>query len=323
MQLHRNPSLAAAAILAVTLLFAPVSHAADYRVPTGFNGHLWDEPFTALPGMKLWHANTARGTQGMATSFSVNCVQTGNLGGDFSECDTSLSTTSQQIEGEGSYALAEYYLNVDANPWASSGIRLLTISYLYCASAKSDYLPSAIKKTLKLCGSRVIFQSDTTAELQKRTEGYQSNFDRIVHRLIADYGEPPGYELHGKITIQSANGDEVSTTPERQKPEYVVYRWCGVSLPLRHVRPDCTATVTLEFEATHGFGTVLFATPPVYDYAYARWDVGDQKNDLYMLLYNHRLDVPEPRHVERCTGKRICNPTHSSMTAKELSAFAP
>ena len=307
-----------AVALAATLQFAPAAPASDYRVPTGFNGHEWGEAFAELPGIKLWHANTARGGQGLATDYQLHCIQTTT-----SECDPVLSSTDQTIESAGSFALAEYYLNVDSNPWASSGVKLYTISYLYCASSRNDYVPSPIKKHLRLCGSRVIFKSDALAELAKRSEGFQSNFDRIVHRLIADYGEPPGYELHGKITIQSATGDDITSTATPDKPEYVVYRWCGVPLPLRHVRPECNATVTLEFEATHGVGTVLLATPEVYDFAYAIHGVGDQNNDLYRLLYNHRLDQTEPRLVERCTGKRTCNPTHAQMTAREMRDFAP
>ena len=127
MQRTRNPSLVPA-ILAATLSFVTVSRAADFRVPTGFNGHLWGEPFTELPGMKLWHANTAHGAQGMATDYELLCGQNVNTG---SECDPSMSGSNQTIESAGTFALAEYYLNVDANPWASSGVRPYSISYLY------------------------------------------------------------------------------------------------------------------------------------------------------------------------------------------------
>jgi hypothetical protein len=266
-----------------------------------------------IAGHQVWHANKAQSDQ-------VNPVQ-GPFCPTTGGCDTSrLWGVQQSLELPNTFALAEYYLNVDSNPWASSGARLYTISYLYCASEIGHDIPAPIRAHLHLCGARVIFLSEKPDQLAKQPSGYQSNFDRIVRRLIADYGEPPGHEVHGKITIQSLNGDEVTATPADSRPAYVMYRWCPVLSDER--RPDCNATVTLEFEATLGEGTVLFATPELYDYANARHGIGDQKNDIYMLLYDH-VGQFQPRQRELCTGKRVCNPTEAQMTAREMRDFEP
>jgi hypothetical protein len=295
------------------LSFVPPSRAADYRIPTGFNGHDWGEQFADLPGIKLWHANTAQSAQ-VEPIERPFCPTTAG-------CDTTrLYGVQQTSDLPNTFALAEYYLNVDTNPWVSSGVRLYTISYLYCDNQTGPYLRTPVKKYLHLCGARVIFRSETPDQLAQEDSGFQSNFDRLIRRLIADYGEPPGHEVHGKITIQSMSGDAVIATPAPIKPAYVVYRWCPVVSDKR--RPDCKATVTVEFEATHGEGTVLFATPELYDFANARHGIGDQKNDIYTLLYDH-VGQMQPRQREVCTGKRVCNPIEAQMTAREMRAFEP
>jgi hypothetical protein len=298
------------------VLFVPATQAAEYRVPREFNGHEWGEQFAALPGIRLWHANTAQSAQVGESGHRLNyCMQSAT-----SSCDPRYWHIQETFDTPNTFALAEYYLNVDSNPWADSGIRLYAISYLYCASARGPYMRTPVKKYLHLCGTRVIFLSDKPDQLAKQEEGYQSNFGRIVRRLIADYGEPPGYELHGKITVQNMGGDVATSTPARKNPVYVLYRWCPVVSD--KPRPDCTATVTLEFEATHGEGTILFATPELYDFANARHGIGDQKNDIYTLLYNV-VGQFQPRLREPCTGKRICNPTDAQMTAAEMRDFEP
>jgi hypothetical protein len=312
--MNRSQWTATICASAGVLLFAQAARPAEYRIPTGFNGHAWAEPFTELPGIRLWHANKTQSDQ-------VEAVQRPFCPSTAGGCDVSrLWGVQQSLELPNTFALAEYYLNVDSNPWASSGVRLYTISYLYCASETGHDIPSPVKAHLRLCGARVIFQSEKPDQLARQPSGYRSNFDRIMRRLVADYGEPPGHDVHGKITIQSMNGDEVTATPADSRPAYVVYRWCPVISD--RTRPDCKATVTVEFEATQGEGTVLFATPELYDFANARHGIGDQKNDIYLLLYDH-VGQLQPRQRELCTGKRVCNPVEAQMTARDMRDFEP
>ena len=52
--------------------------------------------------------------------------------------------------------------------------------------------------------------------------------------------------------------------------------------------------------------------------------MGDRNNDLYALLFSRQLAHP-PRGFVRteCTGKRICNPGSSAMTARQMKEFEP
>src|SRR5215467_7377724 len=124
--------------LAAALLFlgSSASHAADYHAPVAFNGHPWGEPLAMLPRLTLWHANTAQGISGKVVEFNLDCVQyaRGDIPSLATLCDPNLSRVTQVVEGRGSFALAEYYKDVDDSPWPGKNISLLTISYLFCAS---------------------------------------------------------------------------------------------------------------------------------------------------------------------------------------------
>jgi hypothetical protein len=306
-------------VLAMLLTSGATSAATDstYHPPTGFNGYTWGFALTSFPKLSLWHANTAGNAHGKDSDITIHCNQNQSTG---ETCTSSSAQIDRRVEGEGSFALAEYYRRLDKNPWHEAGIDVLTISYLFCARSAGEYISHPIRNHLTLCGSRVIFRSDTLAELANRPNGYVSNYDRILRRFAADYGEPPGYQVHGRIIVQGL--EDQSPSGAQPRPQYAMFRWCGLSESAAYERPNCLSTITLEFEATQGYGTILFATAPVYDFAFARHEMGDQRNDLYRLLYSDRLDHLPPRPDVRCTGTRICNPGHEPMSAQELRDFS-
>lgn len=276
-------------LLLACLAMVP-AHAADFRPPTGFNGHAWGEGLSAFAGLKLWRANTAVGSSGKVVEFR--------------------DAYDQRLEGEGSFALAEYYFDRDRNPWAGENIELFIISYLFCSRWQGPYLPRTVKKRLKLCGVRLMFRSTTASD---------SNYDRLLRRLIALHGYPEGYERSGRITIETES--ERLTTPEKPTQDFVRHRWCGVTDP--SVRPICAATVTLAFEAKTGEGTVLYATPQMYDYAYARHQTSDENNELYVLLNERPLDQAYRPVKHECTGGHLCRPQKRVMSSQDAIAFQP
>lgn len=318
-----HPAAIITALLLVGVVCSPL-RAAEYRPPAGFNGHTWGEPLSAFHGLELWHAHEVLMSPGKVIDPKINCtlvfraVSSLRPADQFFECHSDA-----QVEGDGSFAIGEYYFSQDRNPWVAQRVELVTISYLFCAGWQGDYLPKDVKKRLTLCGARVTFRSDTQAQLARREADYRSNFDRILRALIAEHGEPPGYEHSGRITIEA--GDERVTTPEQPRPEYFRYRWCGVGEFARELRPACASTVTLVFEAARGQGTILYATPPMYDYAYGRHVEGQENDELYVLLNGRRLDrkYRYESHLSQCTGTHLCGPSTSSMPAAELSAFQP
>lgn len=301
------------------LLLAAAAHADDYRVPTGFNGHPWGQAFTEFHNLILWRASTATDAPGKVEDFRFECVPDPADPGN--TCSAAYSRSYQQIEGEGSHALGEYYFHYDRNPWSGQGIELATVSYLFCAHGVGDRIPRPLRKNLKLCGTRVLFRSDPPEELAKRPDGYVSNYERLLHALVAEHGAPPGYELRGQITIETEEQRLVG--PEGRKPHYLLYRWCAPSEADRRLFPTCEATITLSFEETSGFGTLLYATWPVYAFAEARHAMKDENNDLYVLLHSSKPEVPYRWVKHECTGSHICTPTFTPMSARQLGEFQP
>jgi len=296
-------------------LGAQVVHA--FEPPTGFNDHNWGSPLAAFRGLTLWHANTAAGTRGRVTDFQLQCVQDPATG---ETCSPRLSQVTQVVQGDGTYALGEYYFQKDRNPWVMQGVDLLTISYLFCANAKGQYLPAALKRSLELCGTRVLFRSEPAALLAGKDEDFQSNFDRLLRVLIGRFGAPPGYEPRVEVIIESLDEKEPS---RRKEQKSVHYRWCGLDFSSKALRPTCTATVALSYDADRGEGSVLFATAPLYEYAFARYDLGDVGNDLYRMLGDRPLDEKPQRLTYECTGTRICGAGHGGMSARDLRTFEP
>lgn len=301
------------------MLLAASAQADDYREPRGFNGHRWGQPFTAFRNLTLWHANTASDARGKVEDLRIECVPDPSQPG--STCPVTSARITQVVQGEGSHALGEYYFKYDRNPWHGRGIEVSTISYLFCAQANSWNVPHPLRKHLKLCGARVIFQSDRPEELAGRDEGYESNFERILKALVAEHGAPPGYERYGRITIETE--EQRIAGAENRKPLYLLYRWCGVNAADRKLLPSCGATITLSFEATSGMGTVLYATGPVYEFADARHNMKDENNDLYVLLNSEKPEVPYKKIKHQCTGSHLCSPSLLPMSAKQLRDFQP
>jgi hypothetical protein len=287
-----------------------VAMAREYRPPEGFNGHRWGETLATVKGLTLWRANTAISSNGKLMESSLLCRP------------DLPCVIQQRVEGDGSFGLGEYYFNQDANPWVDQRIQLLTISYLFCARWSGDYVPNRLKEQMKLCGTRIMFRSDTAQQLVALGEHYRSNFDKVLQQLIAEFGEPPGYERNPTITIET---DTQRIGPALSVPTtgYVRYRWCGLDADEKQLRPSCPATVTLVFDAQRGEGTILYAAGPLYDYAYARRDTGDAHNEIFALLNGERLDQHKFYVKRECTIGRICGPRKQPMSRKDQLAFQP
>jgi hypothetical protein len=307
---------ACVALITFCALGSPALPADDYRPPRGFNGHLWGESLSAVRGLTFWKASTAHAPEGKLVDFRISCQQNAASG---ETCGA--GQIYREVQGDDSMALAEYYFDKDVNPWAADRIELYIISYLFCARARGEYLPRPIKKVLQLCGTRIMFRSDNLEALAAHGEGYESNYDRILKRLIAEHGEPPGYERQARIIVET--DEQRFATPEKAKPHYIRYRWCPPNADLKKLRPACAASVTLTFEATSGEGSIVYATGAVYDFAYALHTLGAENYDLYVLLGERPPDQPYRKEKMRCTGTHICTPQKSAMTARELSEFQP
>jgi hypothetical protein len=305
--------------LALAAWSSGATRAADYQPPTGFNGHRWGEPLTAFHGLKLLAAHAALVSPGKVENLHLMC-KPDRAGRGERQNNLDICYYDGQVEGAGSFAEAEYYFKYDRNPWAAEKIQLSTITYLFCAQWQGSVLPHDLKKRLTLCAVRVTFRNEPQKHAAANADE-KSNLDRVLRQLTSQHGEPPHYEHSGRITIET--DEQHLTTPEGPERDYVRYRWCGVPDLAPKLYPSCPATVTLVFDAAPDLGTVLYAAPPLYGYAYARHVLGQENDELYVLLSGRRLDHPNRFERSTCTGTRICNPASDKFSAAELRSFGP
>jgi hypothetical protein len=299
------------------LLMLGTASAADYDPPAGFNGHAWGEPLSASPALVLWQANKATGYAGKVTEFQMRCTPEGN------SCNYLQAEMVQRVEGAGTYALAEYYLRSDTNPWQGAGVGLIGVTYMYCASGVGNHLPTPLRKNLGLCGARAYFTSDTDELKAQLGADHQSNLDRLLRKLVAEHGMPPGYKPRGSITIDALEPDGAALPAPAGGEQLRAWRWCGLKEAGSSLTPPCPATLTLVFDGSKGTGMLLYATPPMYAYAWARHEMGDAENELFVLL-SGQIKAPVKRDkIRQCTGSRNCGTSNTGLSAKSLAEFQP
>ena len=101
----------------------------------------------------------------------------------------------------------------------------------------------------------------------------------MLDKLLAKYGQPTGYLRRGRVIIETLEGDSTDVSERR----FSIWRWCPASGDGFHT--SCKASVTLSLDPTTGTGTVLYSTPLLWEFAYARENYGFKGDRLYKLLH--------------------------------------
>ena len=65
--------------------------------------------------------------------------------------------------------------------------------------------------------------------------------------------------------------------------KFSIYRWCPAAIRAFH--NECKASVVMSINPVTGVGTVLYSTPLLWEYAYARENNGFQGDQLFKLLH--------------------------------------
>ena len=100
----------------------------------------------------------------------------------------------------------------------------------------------------------------------------------MVEQLLRKFGEPAGFLRRGQVVIETEEG-ETSSASERK---FSIWRWCPATGTGLHT--ECKASVVMSINPTTGVGTVLYSTPLLWEYAYAR-DTNHKGDRLYKLLH--------------------------------------
>ncbi len=287
-----------------------------YLPPEGFGGMAWGAPLDEFVGFEPepLAVNTAY-SQGKVTDLDLQCAPTPNGGCDL---EKSLRTLHQRVGGRGFHALAEYYAEARGFRFRTTGATLYPVLYQFCASWNgfTDEVPSDIQQKLRLCGARLLFQGETRQDLEKiEDDDYLTHYDRVLRGLIELHGEPEGYRRRGRVIVESEDGGRLATTPRKRR--FDEWRWCA-RVRGREIAPSCAASVVLAFDPASGWGVVLYATRPVWEFAFARHNGGAQDDPLYKLL--HGLEkYAAVNHA--CTGSHLCRPGPSRPMSEEGRAL--
>ncbi|HTE40343.1 MAG TPA: hypothetical protein VK629_05930, partial [Steroidobacteraceae bacterium] len=153
----------------------------------------------------------------------------------------------------------------------------------------------------QLCGVRLHFRSETAPqEAEIRDPKYLTSAARVLNWLIANHGEPKGFER--KATVIVGLDDSPRTVAPRNSRHDNWY-WCSPKVD--EPTPRCSASVVFTFDSETGIGQVIYLTPQVWMYAHARRFGGSEDDPLYRVLHgNEQLATAQ----HSCTGTFLCDP---------------
>src|SRR6202008_4626816 len=107
----------------------------------------------------------------------------------------------------------------------------------------------------KFCGMRFLFESETREQLRSLPPDHVTNYDRVLERLLAKYGQPKGFLRRGRVLIETLEGD----SNEASERKFSIWRWCPAAG--EDIKTTCAASVTLSLDPATGKGSVLYSTP--------------------------------------------------------------
>jgi hypothetical protein len=279
-------------VIAVAAAGADQPKKIKYVAPDGFGGHQWGELLTA-PGFKQVPLKPvgigAAWMRPVEKETNFTCVPVGGLGsqmgGAVGGCDfqATLLTLRRTFEGGGFYVLSEYTIEDQGARYGgeNDSVVLHPVIYQFCANWDSTRreVPPKFDELNKFCGVRMMFTTDTSEELRSLPADHVTNYDRVLERLVARFGRPDRFARRGQVSIETLDGDST----EQKTRKFRVWRWCPARD--RGLRTHCAASVVLSLEPETGVATVLYSTPLLWEFAYARENNGYKGDKLFKLLH--------------------------------------
>jgi hypothetical protein len=283
---------------ALLLATAFAAHAADkpkkvqYVAPTGFDGHTWGElrtspGFAQLPE-KLYGVGAAW-MRPVEKDLNFTCVPVSPTAMEMNTpaggCDfqATLNTLRRKFEGGGFYVLSEYMIEEQGGVFGGEkdGVLLYPVVYQFCANWDSTkrQLPPTFDELNKFCGMRLMFKNETREELRNLPADHVTNYDRVLDKLVAKFGKPDRFIKRGQVIIETLEGDSA----DQKERKFSVWRWCPARD--RGLHTSCTASVVLSLDLATGAGTVLYSTPLLWEYAFARQNNGYKGDYLFRMLH--------------------------------------
>jgi len=292
-------------LLSVTLLVASANAAENgkrvkYVAPAGFAGHEWGEPrrnFDRLPEAPVGVG--AAWMQALQKPLDLSAIPSTEMlmngaGPDMSRVPSNLFSADETLlrlrsnfEGGGVYVLSEYSIDEQGFRLGdeADGVVLHPVIYEFCANWQGSRkkagkeAPKNFDDLNQFCGMRFQFQSETREQLRKLPNDYVTAYDRVLEKLLAKYGRPKGYLRRGQVIIETPEGESSDPSDRR----FSIWRWCPAVDIGFHT--DCKASVTLSLNPVTGKGSVLYAAPLLWEFAWARENNGFKGDPLFRLLH--------------------------------------
>ncbi|HEV7608307.1 MAG TPA: hypothetical protein VGO61_13275 [Steroidobacteraceae bacterium] len=251
------------------------SQRVKYAPPKGFAGHLWGElrsNFARLPDQP--RGVGAAWMNPVLTDQRITCIGI---------CDANQVMLSlwEKHEGGGFYVLSEYAIEGQGFQYgADDRVKFHPVVYQFCANWDSTKKvpPPNIDYINWFCGVKLMFQSETREQLAKLPADYKTNYDRVLEKLLARFGRPAGFMRRGKVIIETLEGESTNAGDRK----FSIYRWCPALD--RRLHTSCTASVVLSLDPAKGVGTVLYSTPLLWEFAYAR-EQNHKGDPLFKMLH--------------------------------------
>jgi len=260
-----------------------------YVPPEGFAGHKWGElrsSFDRLPEQPLGIGAAWMRKQEKQAGFScVPSTQMQQSGAtDFCDFQATLLRLKSEYQGGGVYVLSEYAIDGQAFRFGdeATGVVLHPVVYQFCANwtgGNKKPAPANFEEINKFCGVKFMFQSETREQLRKLPGDYETTYDRVLDKLLAKYGRPSGYLRRGRVLIETLEGDSTDVADRK----FSIYRWCPATG--NGLRTECKASVVLSLDPVTGAGTVLYSTPLLWEFAFARENYGFKGDRLFRMLH--------------------------------------
>jgi hypothetical protein len=253
-----------------------------YRAPNGFAGHPWGQPrvtFDRLPEEPLMVR--AAWTRGHAPQPEMFCTA-GIIGGVCNVNDI-LNSITVRYDGGGFHVLSEYKIEEQGFRFSESGVVLHPVIYQFCAnwdSTKKE-VPKNFDELNQFCGMRLLFETESRAQLRELPADHVTKYDLVLSELIAEYGKPSGFLKHGRVTIEVEDDPADRRSAEDRK--FSTWRWCPAAD--RALSTHCDASIVMSLDPDSGRAVVLFSTPALWQYAYARQHSNEGGDPLFAVMH--------------------------------------
>lgn len=263
-----------------------------YQPPPGFAGHKWGDLLTSFDRLgKEPFSVGAAWSKAVMTDIDFQCVSgVGAQDGAMGACDLlqTLRTVRKKFEGGGFYVLSEYRIEQQGFRFGSDGVLLYPVIYQFCANwdETKKELPPDFDTLNQFCGMRLLFKTESRAELAQLPGDHVTAYERVLEELIAKFGRPEGFLRRGRVVIETMDGESSDASDRR----FSIWRWCPARD--RGLHTGCDASVTLSVDPASGRGTVLYSTPLLWEYAYARENGAFKGDPLFRMLHARQLERP-------------------------------